>query len=67
MLVRACGPLLLALLVGACGESSRPSEAQDEQLDNASELLNSAPEALGDIDAEIDEAVPEADRANTAD
>ena len=59
----ACGPFLLALLLGGCSESSRPSSAEEEQLDNAAELLDSAPDALSDID---DNEVGSAE-TNTAD
>jgi hypothetical protein len=47
---RACGPFLLALLLGACGDSSRPSAAENEQLQNAADMLDSAPNALAGID-----------------
>ncbi|MGI8704303.1 MAG: hypothetical protein ACR2JJ_00625 [Sphingomicrobium sp.] len=50
MLPWACGPLLLALLLSACGEQTTPSAEEHEQLDNASEMLDSAPNALADID-----------------
>lgn len=48
--VMACGPFLLALLLGACGERTTPSAEDHEQLDNAAEMLDSAPNALADID-----------------
>lgn len=47
---RACGPFLLALLLGACGDGSKPSAEENEQLDNASEMLNEADNALSGID-----------------
>lgn len=47
---RACGPLLLALLLCACADDSRPSAAQNDQLDNAAEMLNAAPDVLAGID-----------------
>jgi len=40
----------LALLLAACADSSRPSAEQNEQLNNAAEMLNSAPGALADIE-----------------
>lgn len=46
----ACGPFLLALLVGACGERSKPSAEENEQLNNAAEMLDEAENALADID-----------------
>lgn len=47
---RACGPLLFALLLCACGEGTRPSAAENEQLNNAAEMLDSAPDTLANID-----------------
>lgn len=47
---RACGPFLLALLLGACGDGSKPSAEENEQLNNASEMLDEAENALADID-----------------
>ena len=47
---RACGPFFLSLLLGACGDGSRPSAAENEQLNNAAEMLNAAPDALANID-----------------
>ena len=46
----ACGPFVLALLLAACGDRSVPSAEENAQLDNAEEMLNSAPDALEDID-----------------
>ena len=46
----ACGPFLLALLLGACGDGSRPTAEENEQLNNASEMLDEADNALADID-----------------
>ncbi|HEU5481943.1 MAG TPA: hypothetical protein VFU80_02460 [Sphingomicrobium sp.] len=46
----ACGPFLLALLLGACSDQSRPSAAENEQLDNAAEMLDAAPGTLANID-----------------
>lgn len=47
---RACGPFFLALLLGACGGSSKPSAEENEQLNNASEMLDEAENALAGID-----------------
>lgn len=48
---RACGPFSLALLLlGACGERTRPSAEESEQLNNAAEMLDEADNALADID-----------------
>jgi len=47
---RACGPFLLALALTACGDSSVPSARENEQLDNAAEMLDEAPNALEGID-----------------
>jgi hypothetical protein len=46
----ACGPFLLALLLCACGDRSRPSAEESDQLNNAAEMLDSAPDALANID-----------------
>ena len=50
---RACGPFLLALLLGACGDGSKPSAEENEQLNNASEMLDEAENALADIDDDL--------------
>ena len=47
---RACGPFLVALLLCACGDRSRPSAVESDQLNNAAEMLDSAPDALSNID-----------------
>lgn len=47
---RACGPFLLALLLGACGGGSKPSAEENEQLNNASQMLDEADNALAGID-----------------
>lgn len=46
----ACGPFLMVLLLCGCGESSRPSAGEEEQLNNAAEMLDSAPDELSNID-----------------
>ena len=46
----ACGPFLLALLLGSCAERTKPSAEESEQLDNAAEMLDSAPDTLANID-----------------
>ena len=53
MLSRACGPFLFALLLGACSDETRPSAAENEQLDDAAEMLNAAPATLENIDAPV--------------
>ncbi len=47
----ACGPFVLALLLGACGERTSPSAEENRQLDNAAEMLDVAPQTLDNIDA----------------
>lgn len=46
----ACGPFILASLLAACGDTSVPSSEENAQLDNAAEMLDSAPDALEGID-----------------
>ncbi len=46
----ACGPFLLALLLTSCGDRSTPSAEENRQLDNAAEMLDSAPGELANID-----------------
>lgn len=46
----ACGPFLLAVLIAGCAERTRPSDSENEKLDNAAEMLNSAPATLNSID-----------------
>ena len=46
----ACGPFFLALLLSACGDGSTPSAEENEQLNNASEMLDEVDNALADID-----------------
>lgn len=48
--LRACGPFLLGVVIAGCGEDSRPSAAEDERLNNAAEMLESAPDALEGVD-----------------
>ena len=47
----ACGPVILALSLAACGSRTAPSAEQNRQLDNAAEMLDAAPQTLGNIDA----------------
>jgi len=47
----ACGLFLCAAELASCGrESTAPTPEQNQQLTNADELLNSAPDALSNID-----------------
>ena len=46
----ACGPYLLAGILGSCGERSTPSAEENRQLDNAAQMLDSAPGELANID-----------------
>jgi hypothetical protein len=47
----ACGPFVLALLLGACGDGTKPSAEDNRQLENAAEMLDAAPQTLGNIDS----------------
>lgn len=47
----ACGPFVLAFLVAGCGNRTAPSAEQNRQLDNAAEMLDAAPQTLGNIDS----------------
>jgi hypothetical protein len=47
----ACGPFLLVLLLAACGNRTAPSAEENRQLDNAAEMLDAAPQTLGNIDS----------------
>jgi len=47
---RACGPFLFAVLLASCGDRSTPSAEENRQLDNAAEMLDSAPGELANID-----------------
>jgi len=44
------GPFFCLLLL-SCGNSTTPSSEDSRQLDNAEEMLNSAPAELSNIDA----------------
>lgn len=46
----ACGPFLFPLLLTACGDRTTPSAEENRQLENASEMLDAAPEMLSNID-----------------
>jgi len=50
MPVRACGPFLLALALAACGDRTSPSAEENSQLENAADLLDSAPGELANVD-----------------
>lgn len=52
----ACGPFFLALAAGACSEGTTPSAEENRQLDNAAQMLDSAPDALANIDENALEA-----------
>jgi hypothetical protein len=47
------GPFLLAWLLAGCGDRTTPSPEEKRQLDNAAEMLNSAPGELSDIDENL--------------
>ena len=47
----ACGPFVLAFLLGACGDRTSPSTEENRQLDNAAEMLDAAPQTLGNVDS----------------
>lgn len=49
----ACGPFLLALLLTSCGDRSTPSAEENRQLDNAAEMLDSAPGELANIENDL--------------
>jgi len=53
MPILACGPFALALLLGACGGGSKPSADENEQLNNASEMLDEADNALSGIEGDL--------------
>ena len=46
----ACGPFLLAFALAACGDRTTPSAEENRQLENAADLLDSAPGELANID-----------------
>ena len=46
----ACGPFLLALMLAACGNGTKPSAEENRELDNAAEMLDAAPQMLSNID-----------------
>jgi hypothetical protein len=48
----ACGPFLLSLLLPGCGESTKPTAQQREQLENAAEMLDLAADELESIDTD---------------
>jgi PBP1b-binding outer membrane lipoprotein LpoB len=54
----ACGPFVLALLLAGCGDQTAPSAEENEQLENAAEMLDSAPGELANIN---DNALGEAE------
>ena len=50
MPLMACGPFLLAFVLGSCGDRSTPSAEENRQLDNAAQMLDRAPGELANID-----------------
>ena len=48
-----CGPFLLALMLASCGDRSTPTAEQNRQLDNAAEMLDSAPEILANVNSDM--------------
>ncbi len=46
----ACGPFFMAIALASCGSASSPSAEQNRQMDNAAEMLDSAPDALANVD-----------------
>lgn len=60
---RACGPFLLALLMAACGEASRPSAQENSQLNEAEQMLDEADKTLANIDDTIAADAPAQDPA----
>ena len=56
----ACGSFLMALLLGACGDSSRPSAEESEQLNNAEKMLDQADNELAGIEENtLDKSEPD--------
>ncbi len=52
----ATGPFFCLLLL-SCGSSTTPDSEESRRLDNAEEMLNSAPAELSNVDAgELEEA-----------
>jgi hypothetical protein len=41
----------LVLLAGGCGDRTAPSAEENRQLDNAADMLDSAPDVLANVDA----------------
>ncbi|HET9811031.1 MAG TPA: hypothetical protein VFP53_04965 [Sphingomicrobium sp.] len=48
---RVCGPFLLAFLAASCADSTSPTASENRQLENAAEMLDSAPGRLNHIDS----------------
>ena len=47
------GPFLLVFAVAGCGDRTTPTGEESRQLDNAAEMLNSAPDQLSNIDENL--------------
>jgi hypothetical protein len=46
----ARGPFLILLLLAACNGRSTPTAEENRQLNNAAQMLDAAPNMLGNID-----------------
>jgi hypothetical protein len=44
-------------LLGSCDDRSTPSAEQNRQLDNAAEMLDSAPDILSNVDSDLPDDV----------
>lgn len=60
MPIVACGLFLCLAFLGGCGSrNSAPTPEQNRQLANADEMLNEAPEALANVDANAMDRPPQ--------